>query len=289
MTNAIRAESDVPFIALEAVEKSFGSNHVLRGVDFEVRRGEIFTLLGGSGSGKSVMLKHMVGLLHPDSGRVSIEGRDVTGLGEREWVELRKRIAYVFQGAALFDSLNVLENVAYGLREHLALSKAELGKRVADCLEAVGLEGIERRMPAELSGGMRKRVGVARAIALEPEAILYDEPTTGLDPANSKRIAQLIVQLRQRLDVTSVIVTHDLELCFAISDRVGLLGRGQLLAVGTPEEIRASRVPEVRDFLAGDLDAHKDPWTGAPGGDPPVGEAEQKAGGSQGKEAMDGA
>jgi phospholipid/cholesterol/gamma-HCH transport system ATP-binding protein len=240
------------------VEKSFGSNRVLRGVDLEVRRGEIFTLLGGSGTGKSVVLKHMVGLLRPDAGRIWIDGRDVTRLHEREWVELRKRIAYVFQGAALFDSLNVLENVAYGLREHLALSTAALEARVAECLASVGLEGIEARMPDELSGGMRKRVGVARAIALQPEAILYDEPTTGLDPANSKRIAQLIEELRGRLEVTSVIVTHDLALCFSISDRVGLLGRGRLLAVGTPDEIRASALPEVREFLAGDLDALRD-------------------------------
>ncbi|MEZ4354172.1 MAG: ABC transporter ATP-binding protein [Myxococcota bacterium] len=255
----------VPLIELSGLEKAFGSNRVLRGVDLAVFRGEIFTLLGGSGTGKSVLLKHMVGLLRPDAGRLSIDGRDVTGLPERDWVELRKRIAYVFQGAALFDSLSVKENIAYGLREHLDLSEAELSVRVAECLAAVGLEGIEERMPAELSGGMRKRVGVARGIALEPEAILYDEPTTGLDPANSRRIGQLITTLRERLHVTSVVVTHDLELCFAISDRVGLLGRGRLLAVGTPEEIRASGLPEVREFLAGDLDAKKDLWSGGAG------------------------
>jgi phospholipid/cholesterol/gamma-HCH transport system ATP-binding protein len=260
MATQPRATGEEPFIRLEGVEKAFGTNRVLRGVDLEVRRGEIFTLLGGSGTGKSVMLKHIVGLLRPDCGKICIEGQEVGALGERDWVELRKRIAYVFQGAALFDSLDVFENIAYGLREHLSLSRSELARRVADCLEAVGLEGIEQRMPAELSGGMRKRVGVARAIALEPDAILYDEPTTGLDPANAKRIAHLIVSLRQRLDVTSVIVTHDLELCFAISDRVGLLGRGCLLAVGTPEEVRASPLQEVRDFLAGDLDAARDPW-----------------------------
>jgi len=264
MKDRIGAAPEPPFIVLEGVEKHFGSNRVLQGIDLEVHRGEIFTLLGGSGTGKSVLLKHIVGLLRPDAGRIRIEGRDVSGLREPEWVELRKRIAYVFQGAALFDSLAVLENVAYGLREHLALSRAELERRVAECLESVGLQGIERRMPAELSGGMRKRVGVARAIALEPEAILYDEPTTGLDPANAKRIAQLIAALRRRLAVTSVVVTHDLELCFAISDRVGLLGRGRLLAVGTPEQIRDSKLPEVREFLAGDLDAEKDPWSVEP-------------------------
>jgi phospholipid/cholesterol/gamma-HCH transport system ATP-binding protein len=242
-------------IELDAVEKAFGSNRVLRGVDLSIRRGEILTLLGGSGTGKSVILKHMVGLLRPDAGCVRIDGRDVTRLRERDWVALRKRIAYVFQGSALFDSLTVLENVAYALREHLPLSESGVRERVAECLAAVGLEGIEARMPAELSGGMRKRVAVARAIALQPEAILYDEPTTGLDPANSKRIGQLIVRLRERLDVTSVIVTHDLDLCFAISDRVALLGAGRLLTLGTADEVRSSTAPEVRDFLAGDLDA----------------------------------
>jgi phospholipid/cholesterol/gamma-HCH transport system ATP-binding protein len=208
------------------------------------------------------MLKHMVGLLRADAGEIRIEGRDVTRLSESDWVEVRKRIAYVFQGAALFDSLSVFENIAYGLREHLPLGESQIAARVAECLHAVGLEGVEERMPSELSGGMRKRVGVARGIALEPEAILYDEPTTGLDPANSRRIGQLIAELRQRLDVTSVIVTHDLSLCFAISDRVGLLGAGRLIAVGTPAEIQASDIPEVREFLAGDLDAHKDLWSG---------------------------
>lgn len=199
-------------IELEGVVKSFGSNRVLRGIDLTIRHGEIFTLLGGSGTGKSVMLKHMVGLLRPDSGRIRIDGRDVGRLAEREWVAVRKQIAYVFQGAALFDSLSVFENVAYALREHLRVGEDQIEARVAECLRAVGLEGIEARMPAELSGGMRKRVAVARAIALSPGAILYDEPTTGLDPANARRIGELIVRLRDELEVTSVIVTHDLEL-----------------------------------------------------------------------------
>jgi phospholipid/cholesterol/gamma-HCH transport system ATP-binding protein len=246
------------FIELEGVHKSFGPNHVLRGIDLEIRRGEIFTLLGGSGTGKSVMLKQMIGLLHPDSGRVRVDGRDVTELRERQWVEVRKRIGYVFQGAALFDSLNVLENVAYALREYLKLGRAEIEERVAECLEAVGLSGIEHLMPAELSGGMRKRVGVARAIALEPSAVLYDEPTTGLDPANSKRIGQLIASLRERLSVTSVVVTHDLDLCFEISDRVALLREGRLIFQGTPDEIRASSRPEVQRFLVGGSDLEAD-------------------------------
>lgn len=254
-TREPRARGDVPLIELVGVTKGFGGRPVLHGLDLAVGRGEIFTLLGGSGSGKSVLLKHMVGLLRPDAGRIAIDGRDSAQFRERDWVAVRRRIAYVFQGAALFDSLSVKENIAYGLREHLALDEAGIDRRVAECLEAVGLAGIEARMPAELSGGMRKRVAVARAIALAPEVILYDEPTTGLDPANARRIGQLIVSLRRELDGTAVIVTHDLDLAFAISDRVGMLARGRLIAVGTCDEIRASRVPEVQEFLAGELEA----------------------------------
>ena len=240
-----------PFLELRDVHKSFGPKAVLRGIDLAIRTGEIFTLLGGSGTGKSVMLKHMIGLLRPDRGRVIVAGRDTTPLREREWVALRKRIGFVFQGSALFDSLSVFENVAYALREHLRLRPAELAGRVAACLESVGLAGIEALMPAELSGGMRKRVAVARAIALEPDAILYDEPTTGLDPTNSRRIGELIVDLRDRLGVTSVIVTHELELCFAISDRIGLLAEGRLVETGAPAELRASPRAEVQEFLRG--------------------------------------
>lgn len=248
------ASAETPFIELQGIEKAFGSERILRGVDLEVKRGEISTILGGSGTGKSVLLKHIVGLLRPDRGRVLIEGVDVTRFRERAWVDVRRRVAYVFQGAALFDSLNVHENVAYALREHLRLSERELSMRVAACLDAVGLPGSERLMPAELSGGMRKRVGVARSIALEPEAILYDEPTTGLDPANSNRIGELIVDLRERLDITSVVVTHELDLCFGISDSVVMLRRGAIVASGTPEQIRDSDDPFVERFLAGEAD-----------------------------------
>jgi len=248
----IEAKPDaVPFVELRGVEKSFGRNHVLRGIDLRIDRGEIITLLGGSGTGKSVLLKHMIGLLRADRGEVWVDGRDVTRLSERDWVELRRRFGYVFQGGALFDSLSVLENVAYPLREHLDLEEAKLRERVAWALESVGLAGIEAMMPAELSGGMRKRVAVARAIALEPDVILYDEPTTGLDPANSRRIGELIVSLRDRLGVTSVIVTHELELCFAISDRVALLKDGRFVACDEADRIRASTDPTVRSFLEG--------------------------------------
>lgn len=244
--------SDVPFVELRDLWKSFGGQPVLQGLDLSVRAGACFTMVGGSGTGKSVSLKHMIGLLHPDRGRVYVEGRDVTEWGEPEWVDQRTHIGYVFQGSALFDSIPVGENVAYPLREHRRWPEARIRDRVAECLESVGLAGIEAVMPADLSGGMRKRVGVARAIALEPRAILYDEPTTGLDPANSKRIGQLIRSLQGRLQVTSVVVTHDLPLCFEVSDRVALLDEGRLVMEGSVEEFRGSRHPSVRNFLAVD-------------------------------------
>lgn len=238
-------------VELCKIHKSFGGNAVLRGIDLQVRPGEILTLLGGSGSGKSVMLKHMIGLLHPDRGRVLVEGEDTSRYSENQWVEVRRGFGYVFQGAALFDSLSVYENVAYPLREHRRWAEEQVTDRVAECLAAVGLDGVEQRMPAELSGGMRKRVGVARAIALAPKVILYDEPTTGLDPANSRRIGELIASLQRRLEVTSVVVTHDLEVCFGISDRIVLLKDGHLVAEGSADELRASGQPEVREFLGG--------------------------------------
>ncbi len=242
------------FVELHGLHKQFDGKAVLRGLDLRVERAASYTLLGGSGTGKSVCLKHMVGLLRPDRGRVVLEGRDVAALRERDWVERRTHVGYVFQGAALFDSLSVKENVAYPLREHRRWDETRIDRRVAECLEAVGLEGSESSLPGELSGGMRKRVGVARAIALEPRAILYDEPTTGLDPANSRRIGQLIRDLQQRLHVTSVVVTHDLPLCWAVADRVGLLSEGRLVFEGGVDEVRRSTLPEVREFLAGGAD-----------------------------------
>ena len=245
-------------VELAGVVKSFRGKPVLRGIDLAIARGETFTILGGSGSGKSVCLKHMIGLLRADAGRVTVLGTDVTRLSESRWVAVRRRCGMVFQGAALFDSLSVYENVAYPLRQHERRREEQVRERVAQCLEAVGLEGSEAMLPAELSGGMRKRVGVARAIALEPELVLYDEPTTGLDPSNSRRIGELIGALNRRLRVTSVVVTHDLDLCFAVSDRVGLLRGGRIAESGTVDEMRASSHPDVRAFLEGAQD---------PGGD----------------------
>lgn len=247
--------SDGPAVELRGVEKAFRGTPVLRGVDLAIARGETFTILGGSGSGKSVCLKHIIGLLTADAGHITVLGTDVTRLAESAWIAIRKRCGVVFQGAALFDSLTVHENVAYPLREHQRESEERITARVEQCLDAVGLAGTGPMLPVELSGGMRKRVGVARAIALEPELVLYDEPTTGLDPANSRRIGELIAELNKRLKVTSVVVTHELDLCFAISDRVGLLKGGRIAASGTVDEMRSSSHPVVRAFLEGVQDA----------------------------------
>jgi phospholipid/cholesterol/gamma-HCH transport system ATP-binding protein len=241
-------------IELRGVHKAFRDAPILRGVDLEIREGETYTILGGSGSGKSVCLKHMIGLLKPDAGRVFALGQDVTDWSEERLVDVRRQISMIFQGAALFDSLSVYENLAYPLREHREWKEERIAERVAECLEAVGLPNTEPLMPSELSGGMRKRVGVARGIALEPRVILYDEPTTGLDPSNQRRIGVLIRELQARLQVTSVVVTHELELCFAVSDRVGLLKDGRIAASGGADEMRGSEDPSVRAFLAGAQD-----------------------------------
>lgn len=238
-------------IRLEQVRRGFDGKLVLSGLDLDVSESETFSILGGSGIGKSVTLKLLIGLLRADQGRVFFRGRDVTHLKEREWVRVRRHFGMVFQGSALFDSLSVLENVAYPLREHLRSDEETIRRTVAEKLALVGLEGVEARLPAELSGGMRKRVAVARAIALEPEVILYDEPTSGLDPSNAGRIAELIRSLQQRLGVTSIVVTHDLGLCQAVSDRVGLLRDGHLVWLGAPEGLRNSTDPEIRGFLQG--------------------------------------
>jgi len=242
----------VAAVELHGVEKAFGGKPVLRGVDLRVAPGQTTTILGGSGSGKSVCLKHMIGLLRADRGAVVVEGRDVTGISEDEWFGVRRGFGMVFQSAALFDSLDVHENVAYPIRQHLALAEAQISERVAACLAGVGLEGVEALLPDELSGGMRKRVGVARAIALEPRIILYDEPTTGLDPANSRRIGELIRRLQQEMRATSVVVTHDMELCWAISDRVALLRDGLLVVDEQAEALRSGDHPELRRFLEGE-------------------------------------
>jgi phospholipid/cholesterol/gamma-HCH transport system ATP-binding protein len=237
-------------IEIKDLHKSFNSFNVLQGVDLDIKRGETITILGGSGTGKSVLLKLIAGLEKPEQGAIRIDNRDIVPLKEDELVPIRRKIGMLFQGAALFDSISTGENVAYPIREHFRFSEEEIQRIVGEKLRMVGLEGIEEKMPAELSGGMKKRVGLARAIAIDPEIILYDEPTTGLDPANTQRINQLIVELQRILKVTSIVVTHDLDSAYQVTDRLALLHRGRIAMTGTKKEFEASPIQEVQDFIA---------------------------------------
>ena len=237
-------------IEIKDLHKSFNNFQVLQGLDLGIKRGETITILGGSGTGKSVLLKLIAGLGKPNQGEIRIDKRDIVPLKEDELVPIRRKIGMLFQGAALFDSLSAGENVAYPIREHFRIPEEEIQGIVREKLRLVGLEGVEEKMPAELSGGMKKRVGLARAIAIDPEIILYDEPTTGLDPANTQRINQLIVELQKILKVTSIVVTHDLDSAYMVTDRLALLHRGQIVMVGTKEEFETSEIQEVQDFIA---------------------------------------
>jgi phospholipid/cholesterol/gamma-HCH transport system ATP-binding protein len=237
-------------IRFEHLRKAFGPKRVYDDLDLSVYAGETLTVIGGSGTGKSVLLKCLIGLLRPDSGRVLFEGQALTDLEEEDFYALRRHVAMVFQGSALFDSLTVGENIAYPLREHFPkMSRDELRARVAEKLALVDLPGIEDMRPADLSGGMKKRVGLARAIATNPEVILWDEPTTGLDPVTTENINSMIVSMNKKLGCTSIVVTHDMMSAFAVSDRIAMLANRRIVQVGTPEEMRRSRVPEVRAFL----------------------------------------
>jgi phospholipid/cholesterol/gamma-HCH transport system ATP-binding protein len=242
-----------PFISFRGVRKAFGHKVVYSGLDLQVNRGEVLTIVGGSGVGKSVMLKMLIGLLQADAGTITFDGQDITRMKEEQLAVVRQRIAMLFQGAALFDSLTVGENVAYGLEEHFraTMTKQERLERVAWALGLVGLPGIEQMRPADLSGGMRKRVGLARAIAVQPEVLLYDEPTTGLDPINTDRVNHLIMGLQQKLHITSMVVTHDMKSVFTISDRVAMVYSGRIICVGTKDEFRASKDRRVSDFIEG--------------------------------------
>ncbi|MBI5299341.1 MAG: ABC transporter ATP-binding protein [Deltaproteobacteria bacterium] len=242
-----------PIIRFKNISISFGNLNVLNGMDLTIYEGETITIIGGSGSGKSVALKLLLGVLKPDSGFVYFQGRDVTTMDEKELIQMRKQFGMLFQGGALFDSLSVKENIAYPLREHFDYTENELDRIVTKKLSLIGLPGVEQRMPADLSGGMKKRVGLARAIAADPKVILYDEPTTGLDPANTQRINRLIIQMQEKLKVTSIVVTHDMESAFTVSDRLALLKDGKICFVGTKEETKKSTDPTVRGFIEGKM------------------------------------
>ena len=230
------------------LHKSFGSKVVLAGANLSIRRGESMVIIGGSGTGKSVLIKHMIGLLSPDSGRVIVDGLEVGKLDEEELNNLRRKFGMLFQGAALFDSLTIGENVGFALREHTNLSRKEIEKIVTDKLHMVGLYDVENLKPAELSGGMKKRAGLARAIAMDPEIILYDEPTTGLDPVMCDQINDLIVSLQEKIGATAVTITHDMVSANKIADRMAMLYEGKFIQVGTPDEVLFSDIPEVAKF-----------------------------------------
>ena len=239
----------VPAIRCQGVTKSFRAKAVLRGVTLDVRAGETLVLLGGSGSGKSVLLKHLNGLLRPDAGSVEVEGTRLETLDEDGLVPIRRRVSMLFQQGALFDSLSVGDNVAFPLREHRMLEEDAIPGRVAEVLTMVGLEGTERLMPAELSGGMRKRAALARSLVLQPRILLYDEPTTGLDPVVAAKINHLIRDLQRQLGLTSVVVTHDLASAFYVGDRVAFLYEGRIRFVGSTDEARATTDPPLHEFL----------------------------------------
>ena len=237
-------------MSVSGVHKHFGENHVLRGIDLDFLAGTTTVILGGSGSGKTVLMKHLIGLLSPDEGQVCVDGEDISGLKGQALNELRMKFGMVFQWAALFDSMNVYENVAFPLREHEpGLAESEVKKRVAEKLALFGLEGIEHKSPADLSGGMRKRVGLARAIMMNPRIVLYDEPTTGLDPITTKYVDDMILRAKEELKVTSVVISHDIASAFNVADYIAFLYHGEIVEYGTPSELRASKHPFVSEFL----------------------------------------
>jgi phospholipid/cholesterol/gamma-HCH transport system ATP-binding protein len=245
-------DNDPPIkIRVINLHKSFGEKQVLKGCDVEVREGESMVVIGGSGSGKTVLIKCIIGLIQPDRGEIYIDRQEITVLNERGMNEVRKKFGMLFQGGALFDSMRIWENVGFGLRQHTHLNDGEIRRVVSEKLRLVGLRDIEDLMPSELSGGMKKRVSLARAIAMEPEILLYDEPTTGLDPIMADAINELIVQMRERLKVTSVAITHDMKSAYQIADRIAMLYQGKIVEVGTPEEIRNSSNPIVQQFIQG--------------------------------------
>jgi phospholipid/cholesterol/gamma-HCH transport system ATP-binding protein len=248
-------------IEFRGVQKAFGPKVVYRDLNLDIYEGEVITIIGGSGQGKSVMLKMLIGLLDVDSGRISFDGQHISGITEEDYAPIRRRVAMLFQAGALFDSLSTKENVAYGLREQLKMTEMEISERVRESLSYVGLPGTEETWPADMSAGMKKRVSLARALAIRPEVLLYDEPTTGLDPINVTRIADLIEHLNGTLDVTSVVVTHDMDTALAISDRIAMIQDGYVIFSGTPDELLQSDDPRVRDFIEGNAPVDEDTET----------------------------
>jgi len=257
------ADAQTPFIEVRELRKSFGSQEVLRGVNLDIGRGETWVLLGGSGAGKSVLLKHLLGLLKPDSGTIRIDGEDLGQLSERKLGRVRRKIGMLFQGGALFDSLSVKENIAFPLREQGLRREREIAERVAEVLEMVKLDDSADKMPANLSGGMRKRVALARAVVDRPAAVLFDEPHAGLDPITADTIDHLIKDLQRTRGITNIVVTHEIRSVFHIADRVGFLQDGQLHWLGPVADFATTDDPILRAFIAGDSGGSWNPPPGA--------------------------
>ncbi len=247
----IEPNHKTPLIEMRGIHKKYGSKIVHRGIDLNVYPGEVLALMGGSGCGKSVLLRMIVGLEKPDSGTIQFKSEFIENLSEQNLVPVRKKIAYVFQYGALFDSFSIKENLAYPLREHTKFTETEIHQKVLSTLEQVGLKGTENLYPSDLSGGMQRRVGVARSIIMNPEVILYDEPTTGLDPFNTQQILKIILKLKST-GATSVLVTHDMTAIFSVTDRVAFMKEGEIVALGTRDEIKNSKVKEVSNFIHGE-------------------------------------
>lgn len=249
--NHQQSTNNSPMIRVEGLVKSIGQQEILRGVDLEVGRGETLAIIGRSGGGKSVLLKHLIGLMQPDAGQIWVEGENIIGMKERRLASIRRKVGILFQGAALFDSMTVAENISFPLREAGERDPKVLRQRVSEILEVMELRGEEDKMPVNLSGGMKKRVGLARSIIRQPSCILYDEPTSGLDPVVSDSINRLIRRLQQRFNVTSIVVTHDMKNAFHVADRIAYLHEGRIYFHGTPDDLRLSTDKLIQDFLIG--------------------------------------
>ncbi len=247
-------------IRIVNLHKSFGEKKVLQGINLDVERGETLVIIGQSGSGKSILIKHLIGLITPDKGEIYVDGEEITCLSEDKRYEVRRKFGMLFQGAALFDSLTVLQNVSFGLERYSDYSYEQIKKMAIQSLHRVGLKGIESLMPYELSGGMRKRVGLARAIAFQPEIILYDEPSTGIDPIRADAINDLIIQMKEALKMTSIVITHDMVSTYKVADRIAMLYQGKIIAAGPPKEIKNSENPIIQQFTTGAAEGPIENW-----------------------------
>jgi phospholipid/cholesterol/gamma-HCH transport system ATP-binding protein len=247
-------------IEIVNLHKSFGENKVLQGINLKIERGETLVIIGQSGSGKSILIKHLIGLITPDRGEIYVDDVEITRLSEDELYKIRRKFAMLFQGAALFDSLTVLQNVSFGLERYTEHQPEKIDDMAREALHRVGLRGIENLMPYELSGGMRKRVGLARAIAYQPEIILYDEPSTGIDPIRADAINDLIIQMKKDLRMTSVVITHDIVSTYKVADRIAMLYQGKIIATGPPGEIRESENPIIQQFITGAAEGPIENW-----------------------------